>query len=177
MTKLLSIDRAQGGSLTAASPNKGVAVADYDLACVRAVSAPLLAQTVAGVIRWVIGTLGSPADRRTYVHVYVTQGDSDLVRGTLLSDFVDTYAWGSTSPSPTPQTTTPVVALAGDRLVVELGARSTGSASGGITSVYYGGNDGVFDQYLAGSSSSWASWVEFDPACCSSLPTPAFHKS
>jgi hypothetical protein len=64
-----------------------VATADYDVLLLRCVSAPLAADhNFSGTLDLVMGVQeasSSDADMAFYLHIFVTQGDTDNLRGTL----------------------------------------------------------------------------------------------
>jgi predicted DNA-binding protein with PD1-like motif len=169
ITRLLHIDKSSGGSIGNVTVTKSVAVADYDMLTYRGVSPPLAAQTIAGKLSGVLGPWESIAsmDAVYHIHLYVTQGDSDSVRGTLLSDYVETLAnelsSGVTGIPMIPAALSLVAVTAGDRLVLEIGARSITSASGGSISHYYGGTTATPDSGGTGDApNNTAQWTEFD---------------
>jgi hypothetical protein len=110
---------------------------DYDSLWLRYVTDPLAAQTISGTFDWMnriaynrpdpVLVPQADASVRSRVYIYVTQGDSTLVRGVLL-DYVDTvdYPFAGT---PTwrllaaPQTLSPVACQDGDRIMIEVGVR------------------------------------------------------
>lgn len=113
----------------------------------RWLSPPLQAQTIAGSLQVTLPTYGEggtpPAFR---IYAYVLEGDTTNVRGVLL-DFTDTPGWWSAFTGVTfnqlsaAQTLTPVTALAGDHIVVEVGVHwaydaGYGATAGGI--LYFG---------------------------------------
>lgn len=104
------------------------ATLDFDVLLARFISGPLAAQTISGTIDAVIGLSESSAlaNLHWHLHIYVTQGDSDTPRGTLLSDYTEplgTNEW----PNLAFATLNAAAALsslaisAGDRLVIEVG--------------------------------------------------------
>jgi hypothetical protein len=110
-----------------------VATADYDVLLLRCVSAPLAADhNFSGTLDLVMGVQeasSSDADMAFYLHIFVTQGDTDNLRGTLLANYADpnTNEWGTTALGKSLSavaTLTAVSALAGDRIVVEIGYRA-----------------------------------------------------
>lgn len=171
VTKLLHFDKLQGGTIGNVNVSKAVATADYDILTYRGVSMPLAAQTIAGKLSGVLGPYESAAsmDAVYHLHFYVTQGDSDLVRGTLLNDYVETLAnelsFGVNSIPMIPATLTSVAVSAGDRLVLEVGARTIAALSGGNISHYYGGGTTFADNGGTGDNpNNTAQWIEFDSA-------------
>jgi len=103
------------------------------------ISGPLAGQTISGNINVVIPILESSAsaDFNWGVHVWVTQGNSASVRGTLLTDYneaLGTNEWPTTITAKQLNAATAMSSLAvtaGDRMVVEIGiyARNTVSTS------------------------------------------------
>lgn len=104
------------------------AAANFDVCVTRFVSGPLAAQTISGTVEAIFGCSesNSLADFATHCHIYVTQGDSDTPRGTLLTDYVETTAneWTFNPIFKTIPAATAISSLAvsdGDRIVIELG--------------------------------------------------------
>lgn len=137
-----------GGPLSVVSTENSSAT-DYDVLLLRCVSAPLAANCdFAGTVNLMMGVLESisTADFAYYVHIFVTQGDSDSLRGTLLANYADplTNEWGTTALGKAlsaAQALTPVSALAGDRIIAEIGYRSRNTVTSNRTgTIWYGGN-------------------------------------
>jgi hypothetical protein len=109
-----------------------VSSTDYDVLLLRCVSAPLAANhNFSGTLNLMMGVQESQRCRRhgVLLHVFVTQGDTDNLRGTLLANYADpnTNEWGTTALGKAlsaAATLTAVSALTGDRIVVEIGYRS-----------------------------------------------------
>lgn len=119
--------KAGGGAITSIGVAETNAAANFDVLLGRWVSGPLAAQTSGGTVDVVLGVVESnaAANLAFQVHVYVTQGDSDTPRGTLLSDYVETTAeeWPTTAAGRAFAAAQSISALAvsdGDRLVVEI---------------------------------------------------------
>lgn len=121
---------------------------EYDVLMFRGVSGPLKAGTIGtGTVNLMLGVYESStsANLHWHVHIYVTQGDSDTVRGTLLSDYREaagTNEWASVRTATALNAAASLSSLAvsaGDRLVVEIGytARNT-SATSYTGYLYYG---------------------------------------
>jgi hypothetical protein len=124
----------------------------------------LQAGTLAGSMTLTSTQLESAAGAAmfTHVHVYVTVGDTDVVRGTLLADGVGPLEW------PTAQaavgetyTLTGVAVQPGDHIVVELGYRANNTVTTSFTgTVRYGGT--AADLVAGGTNLNANSpWVEF----------------
>lgn len=134
---------------------ESVTTSPYTVGVFRGVSPQLAAQTLTGTLDMVLALLESSslADFFTKIYVYVTQGDSDLVRGVLL-DYEETSAGGATEWPTTAagralqaaQALTNIGAITeGDRLVVELGYRSENTSATSRTGTYRtGGRTSAF---------------------------------
>lgn len=136
------------GNFSAPSP--------YRAAIDRWISNPLSAQTISGTLDMAINVQESAADvnAKTKCYVYVTQGDTDTPRGTLL-DFEDTgtewatTAFGEVYAFASAQTLTTLAVSAGDRLVIEFGVIATGAAAASRTvQCWNGATDRFFDGSL-----------------------------
>jgi hypothetical protein len=171
VTQKLVIVRDQAASVLQQTATKENATANWDMLIYRGVSDALGAQTIAGSLTGVINASGGPFANhvmRTHIHVFITVGDTDVVRGTLVTDDRAVASW-VTNPTDGqalgPLTLTSVVAQAGDRIVVEIGAVSNIDAS--IAFPYTGSigiraSDATFaDEAVAGVPNG-VSWLEFD---------------
>lgn len=167
---LPSKSEAAGNPLTVTG-NHDTAATDRDILIYRGVSDPIAAQTVSGNFRGVLNCLGgsfADHDMKHHVHVYVTVGDSDTVRGTLLTDYCDTADWpvpaGQGGWEIPQQSLSSVAAQSGDRIVIEFGARTS---QGAVPTFDYFGQlrykacsdkpDAVHNDQVSTS----ISWVEF----------------
>ncbi len=137
-----------GGPLSIGSAET-VSSADYDVLLLRCVSAPLAADhNFSGTLNLMMGVQESnaAADMAYYLHIFVTQGDTDNLRGTLLANYADpdTNEWGTTALGKAlsaAATLTAVAALTGDRIVVEIGYRSRNTVTTSRTgTIWYGGS-------------------------------------
>lgn len=161
---------AGGPSLIALSESS--ASANFDVLLIRAVSAPLATNwTFAGTLNLMMAVAESlnDADFAYYLHVYVTQGNSDTPRGNLLTNYADPMAneWIQTTPVGkalnAAQALTSVAALAGDRIVAEIGYRAYNTITGSrIGTLYYGGSGS--DLVAGGSALSGIGYLDFSDA-------------
>lgn len=108
------------------------------------------------------------ANMTVYITVYVTVGDSDAVRGTLIVPFVGATEFATTSTilSYSLQFDNTVVAQAGDRIVVELGYNAANTSATSFTgTVRYGGT--AADLATSGTTgvTTNSPWVEFSTSC------------
>lgn len=126
-----------------------IASTDYDVLLLRCVSAPLAANhNFSGTLNLLMGVQESAtdADMAYYIHAFVTQGDTDNLRGTLLANYADpnTNEWGTTALGKAlsaAATLTAVSALAGDRVVIEIGYRARNTTASTRTgTIWYGGS-------------------------------------
>lgn len=153
-----------GGTITSIGIAETNAAANFDVLLGRWVSGPLAAQTLSGTVDVVLGVLESAAaaDLAFHIHIYVTQGDTDTVRGTLLTDYVETTGneWPTTATGralAAAQTLTNIGAItAGDRMVVEIGYVALNASATSYTgTLRYGTETGGVpaDDLTAGSTS------------------------
>ena len=85
-----SIRRRSGPDADSLARAEANTAAEYDVLLYRGVSGPLAAQTISGTVDVLLGVgnrAPTNADLHYHLHVYVTQGDSDTPRGTLLTDY------------------------------------------------------------------------------------------
>lgn len=168
VTKRLDGSKNGGGAISSASTS-GNAPYPWDILYYRGVSAPLGAQTIAGNISGVINAyeLAGDANAVFHVHIYVTQGDSDTPRGTILSDYIDAtelpingfiYSGAALASA----ALSSLAVSAGDRIVIELGTTHPVGSSGAHTGISFGGGDESYDASVGNLGAGTASWVEFD---------------
>jgi hypothetical protein len=170
VTKLLG--SAPGGTATTVSATKPTTTPNpYNTLAGRWVSAPLSAGTLAGVVSWVIGSVENTTSANAVprIHIFVTAGDSDTVRGTVLSNYTGTLATQefpttAAGQSALDQTLTSLAVQAGDRLVVEVGTQFQNSISTATSAFNYGGSSSV-DMYKGDTGVTGLNgWVQFsDP--------------
>lgn len=151
VTKAISPSKTGGGAITSVAVAEAVATNPYNVLLYRGVSGPLAAQTINCNIDVILGLMEANADADFYahLHVYVTQGNSDTPRGTLINDYLEnTTNEFPASPVPlgrglqSPQATGSLAISAGDRLVIEFGyvARNSHTTSRAGT-LWYGTQD------------------------------------
>lgn len=122
------------------------------VACMRVLIGPLVKQSISGNLNCVLEVNESAADADAYwaVHAYVSQGESNSVRGTLISNYTESLAGGATEWTTTATGTAFQSAIAmstvnaehGDYIVLEIGAKlyNTTSSSRSITIKYGSGS-------------------------------------
>lgn len=156
-----------GGPLSIAIAET-VTTTDYDVLLLRSVSAPLAANcNFSGTLNVMMAAQESSTDSdfAYYLHVFVTQGDTDNLRGTLLANYADpnTNEWGTTALGKAltaAQSLSAVSALTGDRIVVEIGYRSRNTTASTRTgTLWYGGNGS--DLASGGAATSGIGYLDF----------------
>jgi hypothetical protein len=141
------------------------ATTDYENLLLRGVSAPLAADhNFAGTLNLMLGAQESAtdADMAYFIHVFITQGDTDNLRGTLLANYADpiTNEWSTTAVGRALSSTrslSAVSALAGDRIVVEIGYRARNTVT-----LWHGGNGA--DLTAGGNPASGVGFLDFSDA-------------
>jgi hypothetical protein len=113
----------------------------------------------------VIHALESNADAQMFldVHVWVSEGNTSTVRGTLLNNYVDTneFATATAGLQIAQQTLSAVAAQVGDHIIVEIGYQAQNSTTSSRTgTVRYGGNDAT-DLTSGDTNTAHPGWVEF----------------
>ncbi|WP_354643873.1 hypothetical protein [Kitasatospora camelliae] len=163
------LGRKPAGSAGTSTINVGSTAADRDILLHRSISdGAVKAGTVAGTVTWMIGAKESNAALNGFfhLHIYVTSGDTDTPRGTLLTDSIGATEFGTTAIGATEgaKTLSSVAVQVGDRIVVEIGYRANAGSSTQNATINYG-NTGTTD-LSAGSASvtSQPGWVEFSGA-------------
>ncbi len=163
-----SQDDVLAGAPTATTASENSTVSGFSSLAVRAVSAPLeFDHTFGGTLNLMLAVRedSSNANMAYHVHVYVTQGNSDVVRGTLITNYSDpdTNEWPTTAagkPLLAAQSVTSVAALAGDRIVAEIGFDHYNTSVLSYTgSIYTGGNGS--DLASGGTATSGVGFIEF----------------
>lgn len=166
---LLSTSKTNGGTRRTMSLPQTKTVPE-DVEFMRWITPPLAAQTLGGTLQVcfrVNTTAGVTAGY--HVHVYVTVGNTTAIRGVALTDYVEASGWTTTATFRSftaPQALAAIGIQAGDRIVVEVGARLTVSGvSATQFSMAYGTTDtsnvaGV-DAVAGNTSAALVGWVEF----------------
>jgi hypothetical protein len=162
----LSTDK--GGSTTSKGIAETSATNDYDVLLARFVSEPLLSDTsftTSNTVQWTMAVLESNANANDFyhIHIFVTQGDSDNLRGTLLTDSIGATEWPTAVAGRGEGTKalSNVNALAGDRIVVEVGYQDQNTKTTSYTgTLYYGGTD-TTDLTSGDTNTAHPGWIEF----------------
>lgn len=159
----------EGSAATVAAAETSPATG-RDVLLGRWVSDPALTSgTLSGTATWALGVAASDAaaSMYTHVHVYVTTGDSDTPRATLLADTVGATAWPTTAAgrAETGLAVTPAAITAGDRIVVEVGYTAQNAVATSYTGTLHYGNTGSTDLAAADTAvTANPGWVELSGA-------------
>ena len=149
------------------------AAAAWDRLLAKFVSDPIAAVTISGTLdlRLHMAEDNADADMYPHIHAYVTQGDTDTLRGTLLTDYIGGSELPVTATAGrfdavnlTGVALASVACSTGDRIVIEIGYRAqnthTTSRSGRIR---YGGavTDATGSESNIQETATVSPWVEF----------------
>lgn len=129
VTKALDTQREGGGANAIIQIAETSATNPFRVLLGRWISGPLGAQTLSGTVDVLLGISESlsAADMNWYLHIYVTQGNSDTPRGTILGDFSEGLGVNEWPTATTFKGLNAAAALsslainAGDRIVCEIG--------------------------------------------------------
>ncbi|MEB3367422.1 phage tail family protein [Saccharopolyspora mangrovi] len=155
------------GTYTSSALSPASTAADYDYVMGRWIHTFSANADLEGTVDWVFGLAESNTSMNAvhHVHIWVSQGATDTVRGTLLADSVGATEFPSpalTGQTDGPKTLTPVTVMAGDRLIVEVGARISSDSTAYTLHMARGGT-GTPDLTNGSTSvSTQPSWIEFD---------------
>lgn len=145
----------------------------WDVLLARFVSDPFeldYSFTTSDTVQWLIGALESNASANDFfhVHIYVTTGDSDTPRGTILTNNIGATEWTTTATARTEgaKTLSALACSVGDRLVVEIGYQAQNTVATSFTgTINYGDGGGSASIFSAGSTGTdltgATSWIEF----------------
>ncbi len=159
-------DAAMLGSSIANTASEASSTSGYTSLILRAVSSPLSANhTFGGTLNLMlaVGENSSNANLAYYLNVFVTQGDSDVARGTLLADYAESTEWPTTPVGralAAAQSVSSVAALAGDRIVAEIGFTALNTSNLTYTGTLYTGGNGS-DLAASGAASSGVGFLDF----------------
>jgi hypothetical protein len=149
----------------------------WDGLLARLVSAGLAAACTVNLEDFCIGIFEdvAAADMVPHLHIYVTTGDSDTPRGTILTDWLGSSevstSYATAGYAATPTTQNPVSASAGDRIVVEVGYQARNSVTTLYQGVMYVGATGGTDLTQGAAANTYPGWFDFTlEAAASSCP-------
>lgn len=146
----IKLSSVPGGAAATLANTEANATNNYDMMSLKAVSDPLPADiAIAGTVSWIIGSLESSTSQNAFrhIHIYVTTGDSDTLRGTLLTDSIGSTEFPTTAAGEgeTAVALSSVTAYKGDRIVVEVGVRNVNTSTTSFTATTHYGNTGTLE--------------------------------
>lgn len=182
-------------STTSANFTKAVTTQPWNTLQMQAVSDTLsVAQTIAGTFSAVfrIGETTTAADVSLQVVIRVVSQNGAVQRGVLYAGHVaannatagalgqEAATTAATRVIPAGTALTPVGAYPGDRIVIEVGTRSTATTTGASGFLTFGDNSGTSDHALGtGNTTALVPWVELTqtltfgtPPSTQTLPSP-----
>lgn len=169
ITRKLSLTRA--GNFTNYTAVENSITNLFDEAVIRFVSDPLTGVTVSGsdTLQWIMGVVenASSANNFFHVHAWVTTGNSDTVRGTLLTDNIGATEFqditvGSKAQGEGAKTLTSVTITTGDRIVIEMGYQAQNTSNGDRDATMYFGGTTASDLVANDTTlTSKVAWAEF----------------
>lgn len=157
---------SKSGDITYAQKSITSTDANYDMLVSRFVSDPLAAaMDFSGTMDGVIGAIGFDAAlaAHLHLHVFILQGQTDSLRGTLYADYIDpdqASTGTTTSGEGFSVTMADVSALLGDTIVLECGFRCNASAQPYSVRIQNGGTDAT-DLTDGGNGNSYPGWIRF----------------
>lgn len=148
---------------------------EYDVLLYRGVTGKLKAGTIGtGTVNVMLPFYESnaAADFSIHLHIYVTQGDSDTPRGTLLTDYRDGAGANELTASSSTagidlnaaQSLSSLAVSDNDRLVVEIGYVARNASATSYTGTLYYGQTARADLEHGGAYNSGNAYVEFSEA-------------
>ena len=163
--------RTKAGAIATSAVAETSATNDYDVLMLKFVSEPITAaQTITGTLNWVVGDRESnnAMNANWHVHAYVTQGDTDTLRGTLVTNYTEaagTNEWPTTAvdDGPTAAVNLSSVAIsANDRIVIEAGYVARNASTTSYTGTLWYGGTNATDLVLNGNQqANNPGWWEF----------------
>ena len=160
------LSKTKAGSVDLVSVAEAVATSDYDVLLLKAVTDALPGdKAISGTLSFCLAVVESSGNANDYyhVHVFVTQGDSDNVRGTLLSNNISASEWPTTVAGleVSGLALSSVNALAGDRVVIEIGYRASNTLTSSYTGTIVYGGTGATDLTNGATDYNKPGWFEF----------------
>src|SRR3989339_641061 len=154
-------------AMASKTSSENVSTNPYDVLTRQYVSDPIAGQTISGTLKGQIRVMESNnlANFNRAIVVYVVSNDGATVRGTLLSIFGGGTEYDNAFQNrnfPESTVLSSVNAQNGDRIVIEIGTRSTNTAATNRTATHSFGDDSAND--LAEDESTTTAnnpWIEF----------------
>lgn len=159
------LNQSPAGAATDVTKSETTSTNNWDVLFGRWVSDPLAASTtISGTIDYMLMVWeSSSANAHLHFHIYVTTGDSDTPRGTLLTDHVNPTEMKTVQrgQGESGVALSSVSAQAGDRIVVEVGAQFQNTHTFNFdTEIHYGGT-GTPDLVEDETDTTAPKWIEF----------------
>lgn len=154
------------GTAATLTQAEATATNNWDVLLGRWVSdATITAGTLTGTLSFGIGRreTNAAANDVPHLHLYVTAGDTDTIRGTLLANWIDTTEFPTTAAGEvvTGITLTSVALQAGDRLCLEVGYQAQNTVTTSYSGVINYGNTGTTDLTNGSTAvTTQPGWVE-----------------
>jgi hypothetical protein len=171
-TVAMKLGEARAGTNTTSARAETSNVNNYDVFLGRWISDEDLIKTAGVISGSMLSCIArqesnTAANMYKHVHVYVTVGSSDVVRGTLITDDIGPVEWSTTMTANEDTVVVSDVAVQpGDRIVVEVGYRAVNTSTTSYTgTIRYGGTatTDLVDNDTTNATSR-SPWVEFtDP--------------
>lgn len=123
--------------------------------------------TMGGTVRWAIAVQQSSASGLfvTHVHIWVTQGQSTNVRGTLLQDYIGSRQWPTTAQGIVegPIALNDVQVQLGDCIAVEVGYQAQNTSASSFSGTQWFGSNNTSPDLTDGDTNVTLdpSWFEF----------------
>ena len=164
------LSRTKAGAIASLGVAETSTTNNWDVLLLKMVSEPIAtSQTISGFLNWFAGAQESNAAQNAnwHVHVYVTQGNTDTLRGTLYSDYSEAAGineWPTTAAGDgpvTPLRLTAVAALANDRIVIEAGYSARNTVATSYTGTLWYGGTLATDLWTTGVVNTNPGWWEF----------------
>lgn len=152
LTPVYGTPNKAGSNVTDATRAETSAAAQK-VACLRVMIGPLRKQTIGGTFNVILEVKESNADADAFwaVHGYISQGESNSVRGTIINNYAETSGGGATEWTTTStgrEFQAPIVLSAinvqhGDWLILELGGRLANATTSSRSITIRYGSGGV----------------------------------
>jgi hypothetical protein len=178
------LSRTKSGTIASKAVAETSIAYDYDVLMLKLVSEPITtAQTIAGTLNWVVGSQESSSNMNAnwHIHAYVTVGDTDTLRGTLVNNYTEAAGsneWSTTATGDAPVaalTLTPVNVFANDRIIIEAGYVARNIIPASRTGTLWYGGTGATDLILNGDETTLSGWWEFSANLFPAVATAPDH--
>lgn len=165
------LSRARSGGATADTAIDNVTTNPLNRCIARFVSDPLAAQSISGTLdaKLVFRETDAAANMTCRIHIWLSTGDTDTVRATLLNQYIDSTEFAVDAANFSAIVLSAVAlstqsATAGDRIVVEIGFSAANAVSTSYTgAMKFGGVVADADGTESGVTASFdvSPWIQF----------------